>query len=261
MIANVDENDIDIDAESRKVCPLTGGIIRDIDHYECITYDCADASRDKWSLLYGHKYHCPYEKKAIEDWHERQEKAKKYYSKLVDSLDAVRAIDLDEFFDTCKTIDEQMIRDKQEYNENWLISPYREEDEKFFVYLFKDDEIEKISLTENVLNFMATRYSEFSKKENHYAMSCCTLPKLIADAVNVNLQIKYNMDVTKVLAADNPVYIAASAAGKYIDAAYGWKWVDFKKALARHLETTEIVNYGRIIYIKQELDEIIRREE
>ena len=48
--------------------------------------------------------------------------------------------------------------------------------------------------------------------------------------------------------------------GKYIEAAYGWDWLEFKKIRARHLKMTEIFSGGKAIYIKQELDEIIRRE-
>lgn len=70
----------------------------------------------------------------------------------------------------------------------------------------------------------------------------------------------HNMDVKSLIHYNNPVYVQSTAIGKYIDAMYGWDWVSFKKAMARHLEMTEIVNYGNIIYIKQELDEIIRRE-
>jgi len=36
--------------------------------------------------------------------------------------------------------------------------------------------------------------------------------------------------------------------------------MSFKRVRDKHLEMTEIVNFDNIIYIKQELDEIVRRE-
>lgn len=80
------------------------------------------------------------------------------------------------------------------------------------------------------------------------------------EAIIVCLRIKYHMDVNYILHHDNPVYIKASGIEKYMAAAYGLKPFHIKKMLKKNIEITAINNFGNIIYIKQELDEIIRKE-
>ena len=77
----------------------------------------------------------------------------------------------------------------------------------------------------------------------------------------MNFNLRNGFDVKNILHADNPVYLKRRDVGKYIDAAYGWEWMDFQKLRNQYLTMTEIVNFDNIIYIKQELDEIVRRDE
>ena len=47
---------------------------------------------------------------------------------------------------------------------------------------------------------------------------------------------------------------------RYIDATYGWDWVTFEKARKRYGELTAIVNFDNVVYVKQELDEVIEKK-
>ncbi len=244
-----------------KICPLTRKTPNfEEDSYDCYELDCSAISSEKWELLHGHRCHCPVERQKIERWFEKQEKVKKEFQRLSGSLDVVRSIDLDEFYQTCAEIDRELIENRQEYNEKLLICPYHEDDEKLLVFLFEHDEVVKISLCENIFSFMSSRFNDFSNKDNQCAISCCSIPAYIAGAVSINLHLKHKLDASKALHYDDPVYISENGMGKYIEAAYGWDWLEFKKIRARHLEMTEIFSGGKAIYIKQELDEIIRRE-
>lgn len=240
------------------ICPLTGGIKPP--ENECIYYDCKNVNPEKLSFLYGYKYRCKLEKKQIERWHEKLVKAEETYRKLNDSLEQSRSINIDKFYAYCNELDKKMIENRQVYSFDMLLCPYHDPNDRFLVYLFEDDEVTEISVTDNIMAYMGKRYTWLKNDKVKCEMSCSTIPALLSEAINVRMHLNHKMDVKAILHIDNPVYIKDSGLNKYIDAAYGLTWHEFKKIKDKHLEITEIVNYDKIIYVKQELDVIIRRE-
>ena len=244
-----------------KICPLTGGrVIPEHHEWDCLVYDCSDVDPEKWSILHGHRYRCEAERVQIEKWHEGRLKAAETYKRLSNSLESSRKINIDEFYEYCNNLDKEMIESRQQYSENMVVNPYHEPGDKCLIYMFEDDEVVEISVVENLFSYLGTRFDRLRSETVKCEMSSCAVPGYMAEAINVRLHLEHKMDVKSILHNDNPVYIKARNMGKYIEAAYGWDWLEFKKVRDRHLEMTEIVNYDNIIYIKQELDEIIRRE-
>jgi hypothetical protein len=244
-----------------KYCPLTGERILGGDSpNECIYEDCSAVKEDVKYLLYGHAYRCKLEKRSIEVWHEKREKAAALYKRLNQSLTVAQTIDVDKFFAYCDSLDKEMIETRQEYCRDMILNPYHEPDEKCLIYLFEDDRIVEILLGDNPYSLLSNRYDWLTDPSRKIAVNCCSVPTSVADAINVRVHLNHGMDVKAILHADNPVYIKARSIGKYVDAVYGWEWLTWKRVRDRHLELKEIVNYDNILYIKPQLDEIIRRE-
>ena len=243
-----------------KICPLTGDEVCGDSSYACINSDCRNVQNNVRYYLHGHTYRCQRERQEIEDWHEKRVKAAETYKRLNQSLETARRINVDEFFADCDSLDEEMTKSRQPYNKDMVLTPYHDPDEKCLMYLFEDDEVVEISTVDNPFTYLSTRFDRLRDETKRFEVSCCAVPAYMSEAVNVRQHLLHKMDVKAVLHNDNPVYIKARNIGKYIDAAYGWDWLSFKKVRDQHLEMTEIVNYDNIIYIKQELDEIIRRE-
>ena len=243
-----------------KICPLNGDNVCGDSCYECIYEDCRNVRKDVRYYLYGHTYRCQKERKEIERWHEKRVEAAKTYKRLNQSLETARKINVGEFFAYCDSLDEEMTKNRQLYNKDMVINPYHDADEKCLIYLFENDEVVEISTVDNPFTYLSTRFDRLRDETKKFAVSCCAVPEYMSEAINVRQHLQYKMDVKAVLHNDNPVYIKARNVAKYIDAAYGWDWLSFKKVRDQHLEMTEIVNFENIIYIKQELDEIICRE-
>lgn len=244
-----------------KTCPLTRERVDPVHHdYDCLKYNCNGVEPDKWSLLYGRRYRCGLERDEIERWHERQLKAAKMYRRLNDSYESTRKINVDEFFEYCDKLDKEMIESRQQYAQDMVISPYHDPEDKCLLYLFENDELVEISVAENIFAHIGRRFDQLRSDKVKCEISCCAVPGYMAEAISVRLHLEHKMDVKAILHNDNPVYIKARGIAKYIDAVYGWDWLEFKKVRDQHLEMTEIVSYDNIIYIKQELDEIIRRK-
>lgn len=243
-----------------KICPLTGEKVWPENSWICCRSDCTQVTENQGYYLYGRIYHCKFERQNIVEWHEQQEKAAEMYKRLSASLENARKIDIDEFYSYCDSLDAEMIGSRQKYGQDMMINPYHDSDEKCLVYIFESDEVVEISTVDNPFSYISARFDRLQDESRNCAINICAVPAYMAEAVNVRLHLQRNMDVKAILHNDNPVYIKARNIGKYIDAAYGWKWLDFKRVRDQHLEMTEIVNYDNIIYIKQELDEIVRRE-
>ncbi len=244
-----------------KICPLTGErVIPELHDFDCLIYNCSAVAPDRWSLLYGHKYRCEWERTKIEEWHERRVKTAETYKRLSDSLETARKIDIDEFFRYCDDLDKDMVESRQQYSPDMIICPYHAPGDKCLLYLFEDGVLVEISVSDNIFAQLGRRFDRLTSETVKCEISCCDVPGYMADAINVRLHLEHNMDVKAILHHDNPVYIKSKGIAKYIDAAYGWDWLTFNRMRARHLEMTEIPNYDNVIYIKQELDEIIRSE-
>ncbi len=243
-----------------KICPLTKEELDPICDWDCLYADCRYVDEHSGYYLYGRTYRCSKERKEIIAWHESRVKAAQTYKRLKGSLEAARKINVDEFFDYCNTLDEEMLNGRQRYDRDMVINPYHAQDEKCLIYMFENDEVYEISTAKNPFSFLAARFDKISDETKNCGFSICSVPEYMAEAINVRLHLVRNMDVATILHNDNPVYIKARHIGKYIESAYGWDWLSFKRVRDKHLELTEIVNYDNILYIKQELDEIIMRE-
>lgn len=245
--------------ENNKICPLTGEE-PSFEHFGCYYTNCSDVSPDKWNTLYGQKYRCELERNQIEGEHKREVRAAQVLNNIYNSLEQARRINLDQFFHYCNDIDCDMVKNRQEYTKELRICPYHEPEDKILVYIFEDDKVVEISIVDNIFSFMASRFNALRSQNPKGAFNCCVIPGELAGAVNVRLHLQYKMDVSAILKYDNPVYLKSRVLNKYVGAAYGLTWYDFKKIHESHLEITEIVNYENIIYLKPELDEIILRE-
>lgn len=241
-------------------CPLTLSRITSVSSYACAVNDCSHISKDKWNILYGCKYHCEKEKEDIERMHEKREKDKRLRQEINDSFDITRGLDHDKFHEICDEIDKEMIEKRQEYNRDMQICPYHEDDEKILMYLFEDDKPAEISIVTNIFTYMAQRYVKLLDRGVKWAISYIAIPEYIADAINVNLHLRYKMNVASILHKDNPVYIKHRDVTKYFETVYGMDWHQFNKLKKEHLEITEITNYDNIIYLKKELDDIVCNE-
>ena len=247
--------------QKTKVCPLTGQCAY---YSDCDSVNCSEVNIDKYDIHHGQIYHCVHEFKEIEREFDRKIKSEieniKANKRRSESLNLARQTNFEEFSSFCEMIDEYMCSNKLEYSEKLEIHPYCGEDDRFLVYWFENEEIKEICVTENLISNIFNRLTKFKDKENGYTMSYHIIPQYISEAVKVNLYLKYRMDVKGVLRDDNPVYIKESSMSRYMDSAYRWSKADFNKLRSKHLELTELVNYGSVIYIKQEIDEIIRRD-
>lgn len=242
-----------------KICPLTESPVDPLYAWQCNEYDCSNIDKDKWSMLYGYKIRCKKERKEIEDLHERQLKTAAEHKRFCDSLEIARSIDIDKFYQYCGQLDKVITDGRQEYTQNMLINPYHKPDEKCLIYRFEGDDVAEISVVDNVFTFLGSRFDKIRSTEIKGAVGCCAVPGYMADAINVNLHLKYKMSVAGILHYDNPVYIRARNVGKYIEHVYGIKWYEYKKMRDTALWMTEIVCYDNVLYLKQEIDELIRR--
>lgn len=245
---------------SPKICPLTGETISpEHGDYECLTHNCRNVSKEKWEILYDRKVHCEKERKDVKRVHEERIKKIMETKLLRESLETAKTINVDEFFRYCDIIDEMMINKLQDYSPNMLINPYHAEGEKCLIYLCEGMTVSEISVVDNVFNYLGTRFNKYKEHGMNFSVSCCRVPGYLAEAINVRLHLQYKMDVKSILHNNNPVYIKARSIGKYVKSVYGYEWWEFKNIRNRHLELTEIANYDNVLYIKQEIDEIIRR--
>jgi len=243
-----------------KICPLTGKEINEFEHYSCFSYKCDDAKPDKYEYIFGCRYRCGYEKQILEERHQKQLEIARRNDIMRESHDIARSIDLDEFYEYCENINIKMYENRMSYDRKMILYPYHESYEKAFIYFFEGDEVKEMSVVDNICNYIAVRFDKLRCRENNTSISIEIVPDYLADALNIYQHLKRKRDVRIILKYDNPVYIKARFIAKYLDAVYGWNWQKFTEIRAKHLELTEIANYDNVIYLKPEIDEIIRRE-
>ncbi len=243
-----------------KICPLDGRELSREFNYECYCTDCDKVSNDRWWLVYGHKCYCNVQENRLKRWYEKKQETARQYERLSSSLECARSIDIKEFYEYCDSLYKEAVETRQYYDSNMVLNPFHEPQDKCLICIFEDDKMKEIGVTENVFAYLGRRNDRIKDLELKTAVSCIAVPGYMAEAICVNFHLRNGFDVKSILHADNPVYLKRRDVGKYIDAAYGWKWLEFQKLRDQYLSMTEIVNYDNIIYIKQELDEIIRRD-
>lgn len=245
--------------DRKKHCPLDGHEIIP-DEIKCLDFDCTSCSNDKYYMLHGHKCYCKMDEIRIEQWYQKRTETERRYKKLVQSHQLASQISVDEFYEYCDAIDDEMWINKQKYAPNMSIDFYHAEDEKCLVYLYDGGKLVDTGIAANPFTFVGTRFEQFSNPKQNVEISICSIPENIAEAVNVRIRLIRDMDVTSILHHDNPVYIKKTGIIKYLEAVYGLGKTDFNKIKKKHLELTEISNHGNVIYLKSEIDQIIRRE-
>lgn len=243
-----------------KICPITGELGK---YSECDCYDCSKVRPDITETLYGQTYHCKAERDIIqrnyESELERRLERLKAYQRRLSSLEAARTIDLNDFFSFCDSIDRYLHLNKQIYSRGMTFKPYRESDEIFLVYWLEKDEVEEICTTENLFQNISNHFTKLRENPD-YSVGYRRIPMYVAEAVKVNLCLRYRIDTKSMIHYENPVYIKARNLAKYLESAYGMSWHDFNKIRKNSLGLTEIANFDNVILIKQEIDDLIKKE-
>ena len=244
-----------------KICPLTG---EKAESWLCERSDCSGVSRDNFTVVHGVECYCAEDRRRanIERnvYKEREYKRNLEREKMLSSLQSARQMDYKELDDYCRGLNRTLMADVHRYDKDLSIKPYIAEGEHKVMYLIKEGTVEGISVTDNVFGILYKWKAKLAEPDGGYSFSMHDIPADIADVVQVNLYLRHGLDVSRVLKYDNPVYVNKKSLGRYIETVYGWKWPTFKKARAMHLEMTEIVNGETLIFIKQEIDEIVRRQ-
>ncbi|SNU09929.1 hypothetical protein SAMN06297422_1385 [Lachnospiraceae bacterium] len=242
------------------ICPLSGQFVDDTYSYMCMYCDCSNVKSDMFYELEGKRYRCPAEKRLIEMGIERRQRKQNIRERFTNSYESSLGINVGTFEADCNELNEYLVNHCASY-EDINVKPYRGEDEIHIVYSYENGELKHIAKTENLMSMLAKYMNEANKKNAEWSASYALVNNQLIDAIIVNLYLRYNFDVVRVLDKDNPIYIKNRDVYKYLENVYGLNQHDFKKILKNNLWMTSILNYNSVIYVKQELDQIIRRGE
>lgn len=245
-----------------KICPLTG---IEAQGWVCNNVDCSNVSgKEEYDIVHGIPCYCAEDVRRANEEYEiyqgKEQQRKIANEKMLISLQNARHIDYDKFDDYCKELDKSLMANNLKFDKNLSIKPFVDKDEHRVMYLMNNGVVEDISITSNILTTLNKWKTKLSDPVTDYSFSMQSIPSSLVEIIQINLYLRHNIDVARVLKYDNPIYLNKKSLGKYIDAVYGWNWHTFKKARAMHLEMTEIVNGDNLIFIKQEIDEIVRRQ-
>ncbi len=242
-----------------KVCPATGSLAY---HIECFGEDCSKVTPDKYDLLYNQKYHCEVECKIIQ--HDFERRLQRYVDSLradrrrSESLKMARSISLDQFYTFCKDLEQYMEQNRQAYTQSLTIYPFHDQDNVFLVFWYDKDEVVDFSVSDNIISNMTTRFAKM-KEDLNYTLSYRLVPKYLSEAIRIYFCIKYDVDTKNTLRDGNPVYVRESGLKKYLESAYGITMLNYKAIRKYNPGMTEIVNYGSVILLKQEIDEAVKK--
>lgn len=247
--------------ETPKICPLTGKTVNDPTLHDCYRYKCNSVKHDLFFDYKGYIFRCNKEYQSILRQINKILDAEKMQKIWNDSIEIARMIDINAFYSYCATIDKYLILYKQRYDENMSLCPYLPSDKKFIFYLFENDKVVDINVGSNMFSYFNSQRLILLKDEHsQYYVGYCSVPSYLADAILVKQRLLYNMDVKIALKNDNPVYIKSQYIRGFMCDVYGLDGEVFRQLRKKHLEMTEIANFNNVIYLKQEIDEIIRHE-
>lgn len=183
-------------------------------------------------------------------------------TKWRNSLVEARKIEADDFFSYCDQLNEKLLESRLEYNPEMTIPVFPGEGKKFIVYVIEENTVKEISLTKNLPQFFGQRLNCFLKNAHGFSISFDYVPELIAETVRIRLCLQHRISdgLAVAIHTDSPVYVSKNRLKEYIEAAYGIEWRIAKSLIKRHYELTEINLFDFTLYIKQELDQIIRLE-
>lgn len=240
---------------SLEICPLTH---QSITNGFCLYADCNSVTGEALGFLYGRPYRCALEKENIEKWHTDHLKEAERRVKIENSLKVAQQLNLNDFFSYCDQLAEKMFADRQEYNRTMTIMPYLEAGERFLIYVFRSEAVVRITSVKNLCSFVASIYNDLCITEENLAISYYPVKESMSEAIVVRQYLQHGFDVRGVLHATNPIYINKSQLKALADKVYGIGWRRLKVLLKNNFDLTEIENYDDTIYIKQEIDRILR---
>lgn len=249
-----------------KVCPLDG---KPAPHFTCDMYDCSGVfPGESFAFDYRGRTEtavCPYDmedrKGTIDNRIAREEARKRQYQRICHSLEDScnwKSGYLGEFFDYCGELDKTLRENGASY-QDLNIRPYHEGDEIFLIYYMEYGNPVSIRVSESLLSEI-NKYITRVRDNDYSTISYLIIPKEYASEIRIYLYLKYDMDISTVLKIDNKVYLKEHDLYKWMGAAYGFTVWDVKKLREKHLELTEIVTSAGIVFIKQELNEMVARE-
>ena len=242
------------------LCPLTGKELSLENNWECFEIDCSHIDANKKEYIFGRSYRCIHERHIIEKWHDAQQKAAMISKRFENSLKAAREININDFYDYCENLDTLMINNKQLFSDEISVKLFHETNEKSLIYIFNADKVINIVAVDNPLLYLSKSYNLLRDTTQKYSISVCSVNETIAEAIIVKLRLRHRIEIPRNIHYGNPVYIKGKNLKKYIETAYSGDYSSFKNLLKKQLDLTEIVDSDDIIFVKQELDELIRRE-
>lgn len=265
------ENNTQNRQDNDKICPLTGELvsIQNKDDYKvCIESNCMNVNPWSYFVQEGIRYRCELEKKEMyrqldekrEKERQKELKTKIIMDRLYDSMIAAKDIDLKEFFALCDRINTEMFESRQEYSKDMVLKPYRGEEEKNLVYMFENGSLVEIAVLENVFTFLANKLAKLKDPIKKTAISCCVIPKKMADETNVRLRMINNLDIKNIIHSDNLVYLKDNMLLKYLDLMVGSCNEKVMRKLFDDPELTIIDYNGVKLYYKKEINDIINRK-
>lgn len=250
-----------------KLCPLEGNRFSRR-NYACERCDCTqydETTQYQYIDCQGRQfgYRCPVEKvhaeKEAEDYQKKQKEKLNKKKQIIRDNSNISTFDAYRFLKYCDEVDDYLKKTCQKYTDNMTIFPYCGEGKVILSYIVRKNTFPQISVSEN-MGALLTKFINIAKEDTDAAFSYHLIPQGIAESVRINMHLRHKIPVAQIR-YDDPIYIDNTKINKYIELLYGLKSWDFKKIRQKHLEITEIPNGTKVVYIKQEIDEIVRRKD
>ena len=185
----------------------------------------------------------------------RREKARRIavYEK---SVEVARAIDWDELYDYCRTIDEEIKASIEEYKQGFQVEALPAIGKSFIVYVCDGDQICRIGCTKHPMNYVENAAREFIGQ--NLAFGFGTIDDGTLSRVLPTLMIRNQIPAQTAIAPGNPVYITDGQLRRVIREVYGMDGWGLRRVFAQNLGITEFKSGDTIIYLKAEMDKAIR---
>lgn len=189
---------------------------------------------------------------------EAKEKKAKWIAAFENSVNVAKTIDLDDLHKLCRKIDTEIMNAVEEYKPGLLVDALPEEGQSFVVYCFNGENVFKIGYTKHPMNYVETVAREFNGKKLKLGFG--TIQDELISQVIPTLMIKNVIPVKNTVGPTNPVYITDGQLRRAAREVYGIGVWGLKKVFANHLEITEIRSGDTMVYLKAEMDFIIRND-
>lgn len=236
------------------ICPLDNNDITDMYPYCCMYEDCSWVKKDKYYELNGKKYRCPLERSRIEEYEFERNKLIYKRKKYIEAYEKANIITYSELSSICAKYKTQIEEDIMDYK-NLIVNPYLEENEKFVVFKHSEGNIIGASATETLLLKL---YNIF-KEAPDISVSIIKVNKEIADSLIIYFGLSYKFDIIRQIKLSDPVFLKKTEIYKYANNVFGLSYPTIRKLINENIWITEFSNFGNIIYLKDEINQIIER--